>query len=99
MNIVDFLEERIAEEESALAHADTDGDTPSASLAAKMLAECAQKRAIIDYWKRRAADAGVDSPSEDRRGACPDAVAMLSILAAAYRTHPDYPTGWRRVAA
>lgn len=95
MNIVNFLEARVAEEESVLAHADSEGTGRLASLAAKMLAECAQKRAIIDSWKRRAEAAGISSPGEDRRGACPDAVAMLAILSAAYRTHPDYPAGWR----
>ncbi|MDQ0756058.1 DUF6221 family protein [Arthrobacter sp. B3I4] len=83
MDIVVFLEARIAEEEARLLGAQ-DSD---ARLAACMMAECAQKRAILEDWKRGAANSSHDPLSIARR-------SMLVVLAASYKSHPDYSRNW-----
>lgn len=79
MNIVVFLEARIAEEEARLLGARDSGSR----LAQSMVAECAQKRAILEEWKRYAADGAPDPLAIARR-------SMLAVLAANYKNHPDY---------
>lgn len=90
MDIVTFLEARIAEEESNLLHAD-----PSESqLLGPMLAECAQKRAILDDWKFAAAAEGIVDPADVQGPLAMARRSMLAILAAGYQSHPDYSSEW-----
>ena len=59
-----------------------------------MLAECAQKRAILDGWKRAAAEEGITRPAEARGNVAMARRSMLTILAAGYRSHPDFSRDW-----
>ena len=97
MNIVEFLEARIAEEEAAI----RDGmfvvgtsDLPEDGSAERMEEECAQKRAIIASWKDAAEDEGIEDPGEAQGTVAIARRAMLTILAGSYREHPDYDPGW-----
>lgn len=90
VDIVSFLKARISEEEANLLHAD-----PSDSqLAGPMLAECAQKRAILDDWKCAAAAEGIEDPADARHPLTVARRSMLVILAAGYKNHPDYCGHW-----
>jgi Family of unknown function (DUF6221) len=90
VDIVVFLEARIAEEEASLVHAG-----PSESrLVRSMLAECAQKRNILDDWKRAAANEGISCPADAQGNVAKVRRSMLMILAAGYRSHPDFSDEW-----
>lgn len=94
VRIVEFLEDRIDEEEARLAHAEA-GSPSAARLTRRLLAECAQKRAIIEDWKQAAEEAGISSAAEAMDSMAVARRGALGILAAAYRNHPDFPTDWR----
>lgn len=94
MDIVKFLETRIGEEESGLSYVD-DPEAP-ASLASKLLAECAQKRRILEDWNQAAAAEGISDPAEARGTLALARRSMLLILTAAYRGHPDHSEDWHR---
>lgn len=92
MDIAEFLEARIDEEEEQLRHADQD---PAASpLVAPMLAECAQKRTILDYWKESAVAEGISDAANAQSEQAIARRSMLRILAAGYETHPDFDPKW-----
>ncbi|MCB5293154.1 DUF6221 family protein [Arthrobacter sp. SO3] len=102
MDIVEFLEARIAEQESAIRDGsfvlgvseDENGSEDKTSLGKRMLDECAQKRAIIASWKEAAEGEGISEPSEARGTVAIARRAMLTILAGSHREHPDYDPAW-----
>lgn len=103
MNIVEFLEARIAEEEAGIrdgsfvvgsSEVPVDGGEAKGSLGERMQEECAQKRAIIASWQEAADEEGIEDPGEARGTVAIARRAMLTILAGSYREHPDYDPGW-----
>ena len=103
MNIVEFLEARIAEEEAAIrdgmfvvgtSDLPEDGSDGKGSLGERMQEESAQKRAIIASWKEAAESEGIEDPGEAEGTVAIARRAMLTILAGSYRDHPDYDPGW-----
>lgn len=100
-HLVDFLEARILEQESAVragafasGTADDSARDEKASLSQLMLEECVQKRAIIASW-REAADAEGITDLSDAEGTVAIARrSMLTILAGSHRDHPDYDPAW-----
>jgi hypothetical protein len=103
MNIVEFLEARIAEEEAAIrdgmfvlgtSDLPEDGSDGKGSLGERMEEESAQKRAIIASWKQAAAAEGIEDPADAEGTVAVARRAMLTILAGSYREHPDYDPGW-----
>jgi hypothetical protein len=89
MNIVQFLEARIAEQE-----ADILGGGVPASLTKALLAECAEKRAILAAWKTAAEAEGIIDPAQAEGTITVARRSMLNILAAGYKDHPDYREEW-----
>ncbi|WP_443196832.1 DUF6221 family protein [Pseudarthrobacter sp. 1C304] len=103
MNIVEFLEARIAEEEAGIldgsfvvgtSELPGDGGEAKGSLGERMQEECAQKRAIIASWQEAADEEGIEDPGEAQGTVAIARRAMLTILAGSYRDHPDYDPGW-----
>lgn len=103
MNIVEFLEARIAEEEAGIrdgsfvvgtTEVPEDGGEAKGSLGERMQEECAQKRAIIASWQEAAAAEGIEDPGEAQGTVAIARRAMLTILAGSYREHPDYDPDW-----
>ena len=103
MNIVQFLEARIAEEEAAIRDGmfvlgtsdfPEDGIDGKSSLGERMEEECAEKRAIIASWKQAAEAEGIEDPADAEGTVAVARRAMLTILAGSYREHPDYDPGW-----
>jgi hypothetical protein len=96
-DIIEFLEARIAEDESAavemeaLAHGSREPAVTGAEwvaspfTAGRVLAECAAKRKILGN-----VPLVTDNPAET--GGTSEYVLMC--LAAVYRKHPDYQEGW-----
>jgi hypothetical protein len=96
-DIIEFLEARIAEDESAAAeleagaHSSSEPAFPGAEwvtspfTAGRVLAECAAKRRILGN-----VPLVTDNPAET--GATSEYVLMC--LAAVYSQHPDYQEGW-----
>jgi len=81
MNITEFLQARISEDEAEARQHDgaeyyTEGAWPD-GLAARFLAECAAKRELIETW-------------HDEHGGG----SVLKPLAAVYSDHPDYQQEW-----
>jgi hypothetical protein len=89
MNIVQFLEARIAEQE-----ADILGGGVPLSLTKALLAECAEKRAILAAWKAAAEAEGITDPAQAEGTITVARRSMLNILAAGYKHHPDYREEW-----
>lgn len=85
MNISEFLEARIADDEAAAHKLALTDRRPVLSIAstvnhpARILAECAAKRAILEQIDKTGWTVGN----------IPFGVALASI----YRDHPDYPAG------
>jgi hypothetical protein len=103
MNIVEFLEARLTEEEAAIrdglfvlgtADVPEDGTDGKGSLGERMEEECAQKRAIIASWREAAEAEGIEDPADAEGTVAVARRAMLTILAGSYRDHPDYDPGW-----
>ncbi|MFM9429898.1 DUF6221 family protein [Arthrobacter sp. MP_2.3] len=103
MDIVEFLEARIAEQETALREGSfrpggsvgpENENMDQSSLRALMLEECARKRAIIASWKEAADAEGISDPGEAEGTVAVARRAMLTILAGSHRDHPDYDAGW-----
>jgi hypothetical protein len=94
VDIVDFLEARIAEEEAELRHATLGDPSTSSDLASGLLAECAQKRAIIADWKRSVSEGPGDDDAEGQSELAVARRSLLSILAAGYANHPDFNPEW-----
>jgi hypothetical protein len=94
MDIVEFLEARIDEEEAELRHVDFDAPSSASSLASKLLAECAQKRAILANWKRTVPGRGISDTAVTQADLALAHRSMLGILAAGYRAHPDFNPDW-----
>lgn len=99
--LVEFLEARIAEQESvvregtfALGASGVPGSDDKVPLGQLMLAECAQKRAIIASWKEAAAAEGITRLSEAEGTIAIARRAMLTILAGSHQEHPDYDPAW-----
>ena len=99
--LVDFLEARIAEQESAIREgtfalviADVPENKDKASLGQLMLDECAQKRAIIASWQEAADAEGISDLSEAQGTIAIARRSMLTILAGSHREHPDYDRAW-----
>ncbi|MGH8605076.1 MAG: DUF6221 family protein [Gammaproteobacteria bacterium] len=96
MNIIEFLEARIAEDEAAALAASKQkwrAKGWAIEYAQRVLAECAAKRAIIkladlvesmDYQITREWGGDIDGTGED----------ILKALAAVYKDHPDYQQEW-----
>lgn len=104
MTIVEFLLDRIAEDEDAAdAAVRVDPDRPTFTndnqgyllvQRAHVLAECAAKRAIVKMAQR------LDFPDQMRRGKYwdgqRDAIhGVLEELADIYADHPDFDPAWR----
>ena len=92
MDIVEFLEARIDEEEAELRHANITEQPAAPPLAAPMRAECAQKREILARFKRAAA--GTVDRADAQGELAMARRAMLNILAAGYEDHPDFDREW-----
>ena len=88
MNITEFLEARISEDEAAAQKLALTDRRPVLSIAstvnhpARVLAECAAKRAIIE----RVSPGDGPAPVRD--------LVILLILASVYKDHPDYQEAW-----
>jgi hypothetical protein len=97
MDIIEFLEARIAEDEAAAGKLEAAASVPggqscpaavgviSPFTASRVLAECAAKRKILGN-----VPLVTDNPAET--GGTREYVLMC--LAAVYRQHPDYQWGW-----
>lgn len=94
VDIVEFLEARIDEEEAELRHVDIEELQAPASLGSKLLAECVQKRDILADWKRAAAAEGINDPADAQGTVAMARRSMLGILAAGYVGHPDFDPEW-----
>jgi hypothetical protein len=105
MNLVDFLEARIAEQEASIQgrtfvgghNVDTVASDDMAvppSLTDAMLAECAQKRGILADWEVVAEAEGITDPADAEGTVAVARRSMLIILAAGYKDHPDYQAEW-----
>ena len=99
--LVEFLEARIAEQESAVREgtfaagtADVPALDDKVSLRQLMLDECAQKRAIIASWKEAADAEGITDLSQAEGTIAIARRSMLTILAGSHREHPDYDRAW-----
>ncbi len=105
MNIVEFLEARIAEQEAGIqgrplvagpaaeAAAGDDMALPL-SLTDALLAECAMKRQIVADWKAAAEKDSITDPADAEEPVALARYSMLIVLAAAYKEHPDYNDEW-----
>lgn len=105
MNITEFLEARIAEDEAEcgpMASLDDDDRGGWAiAYAERVLAECAAKRAILAFdqdkqiWEPRGFSSDTDSGAFISGGPKnPQARHVTQILAAIYKDHPDYQREW-----
>lgn len=104
MNIVDFLEARIAEQEASIHQGtfthSTGGDyiadgLSEESLSALMLRECAQARAVLTVWKEAADAEGITDPADAEGTVAVARRAMLHILAGGFKDHPDFQGEWQ----
>jgi hypothetical protein len=100
-SLVEFLEARIAEQESAiregtfaLGTGDVPGRDNKVSLGQLMLEECAQKRAIIASWKEAAGAEGISDLSQAEGTIAIARRSMLTILAGSHQEHVDYDPAW-----
>lgn len=99
MTITEFLEARITEDEAQAKYVHEYGDTGGLFGPARVLAECAAKRTIIEQAEEAT---GLDmSVDNDRRVASRDmdvepycGDVILASLAAVYADHPDYQQEW-----
>jgi hypothetical protein len=105
MNIVEFLEARIAEQEAGIqgrnfiadhnvGTAVSDDMAVPPSLTDALLAECAQKRGILAAWKEVAEADGITDPADAEGPVALARRSMLIILAAGYKDHTDYEDEW-----
>lgn len=105
MNVVQFHEARIAEQEKSIHCGNstsgqnlhtltTDEMAVPPSLAEALLAECAQKRAILADWKAAADEEGTTGTGQAAGTMAVARRSMLNILAAGYQNHPDYQADW-----
>ena len=104
MNLAEFLEARISEQEAYLQGRgfpqDLSADEASADIAVPatlneaLLSECAQKRAILADWKAAAEEEGITCPLEAEGTVALSRYSMLLILAAGFKDHPDYQEEW-----
>lgn len=105
MNIVEFLEARIAEQEESIQCGNstpgqnlhtlaTDEMAVPLSLTEALFVECAQKRAILADWKAAAAEEGITARTETAGTIAIAHRSMLNILAAGYKNHPDSQNLW-----
>lgn len=104
MNIVEFLEARIAEQKANI-HEGTFTRSPigksmgdgssNDSLAELMLQECAQARAVLTAWTEAADAEGITDPADAEGTVAVARRAMLHILAGGYKDHPDYKEEWQ----
>lgn len=100
MNIVEFLEARIAEDEDRAGSGwtrlgdtrwETDNYGRNFLTPASVLAECKAKRAIIAMYEQ----------GDEAKGWDPEAYIASTVfdamraLAAVYKDHPDYQEEWR----
>jgi hypothetical protein len=98
MTITEFLEARIDEDEAQAKYVHEYGDTGGAALfaPARVLAECATKRAILGMYDTYA-NAVHESVGIAAVGArCGQEVTadVLGAIAAVYKDHPDYRQEW-----
>lgn len=105
MNIVEFLEARISEQEAGIqgrnfiesqfnGTANNDNMAVPPPLSEALLAECAHKRGILADWKVVAEAAGITDPADADGPIALARRSMLIILAANYKDHPDYNDAW-----
>lgn len=99
--LIEFLEARIAEQESAIREGNfalRTAGTPErhdrVSLGQLMLDECAQKRSIIASWKEAADAEGITDLGKAEGSIAIARRSMLTILAGSHREHPDYDRAW-----
>lgn len=85
MNLVNFLEARIAERERAVLIT-----RAPPSLIQALLAECAQERQILAAWKQAAEAEGITDPDQAAGTMAVASSFMLSLLAAGYKDHPEH---------
>lgn len=105
MNLVEFLEARVAEQEAGLqgralvacrnveSAASNEMAVPP-SLTDALLAECAMKRRILADWKAAAGEDSITDPAEAEEPVALARQSMLIVMAAAYKDHPDYDNEW-----
>lgn len=90
-DLTDFLLARIAEDEAAV-RPYADGDSKSRGwVAARVLADSAAKRRIVDDLSTEVREAEEHGDRHD--AAC--AMHYLRLLALPYADHPDYREEWR----
>ena len=95
MNITEFLEARIAEDEAKArefqSYEDQIYKTEGWFDCTRVLAECAAKRAIMAQRKRSDQSASMDDWS---MGFSDGNYATIRALTEVYRDHPDYQQEW-----
>lgn len=89
MKLVDFLEARIGESKQHVLNV-----AAPPSLATALLNEQAQEREVLVAWKEAAKAEGIIEPEHAEGTRSVACRSMLTILAAAYKTHPDYQAEW-----
>lgn len=90
MKLLDFLEARVGESNQHVLN-----ESAPPSLATALLKEQAQEREILAAWKEAAKAEGIIKPEHAEGPMSVACRSMLKILAASYKTHPDYQTDWR----
>ena len=98
MTIIEFLEARIAEDEGQARYVHEYGDTGGLFSPARVLSECAAKRAIIEQHQNYMRAAAEREGIAFIGARCGQEVTgdVLKLFAAAYKDHPDYDKNWRR---
>ncbi|MET4096340.1 DUF6221 family protein [Arthrobacter sp. UYCu712] len=105
MNIVEFLEARISEQEAGIQgrnfiESQANGTATSDNMAVPpplteaLLAECAHQRGILADWKVAAEADGITDPADADGPVALARRSVLIILAANYKDHPDYNYAW-----
>lgn len=93
MTLVDFLDARIGESKQLV----LDAAAPP-SLVTALLREQAQEREMLAAWREAARAEGIVEPDQAEGTMSLACRSMLTILAAGYKTHPDYRADWGAVA-
>ena len=95
MHLSDFLLQRIAEDEAVARRIAAVGSCEPAYHPARVLAECAAKRAIVDDLSRFLANADAAGARSDHPTLMAGIELQLRHLAAPYANHPDYDPAWK----
>ncbi len=101
LTITEFLEARITEDEAEAKWVEAEGDNGSSAVQhpARILAECAAKRAIVSMgrWAVFSGHTAGDNcglSDQDTHNAAMVGLEVLAVVAAVYSSHPDYRQEW-----